>query len=126
MSACSTPSSNDADHGRDNGDLFMRYIGRLSGEGTVLCEGMTSGRVSFDFDGFSNGGRPAGIVSSGEIRLSRDDLAAAFAHRKVQLLTDEGRHLTLTFSDKALRANADSAHVDVSGELPADPSYWRH
>jgi hypothetical protein len=48
-----------------------------------------------------------------------------FGRRDVQLVTDDGRRLTLRFSERQLAAASDSAHVDVAGDLPA-ASEWRH
>lgn len=100
----------------------MRYLGRLSGTGMLRIQGEDVGATTYDFDGFMR--EPAGLTSSGEIRLEASGLKRAFGRRDVQLMTDDGRLLDLSFSEKELRAE-DVAHVDVAGELPTSPSLWR-
>jgi hypothetical protein len=103
----------------------MRYLGQLSGEGMVSCDGHESGRASFEFDGFGTPDHRNSIVSSGEIRLPAPALSAAFGRGRVNLLTDDGRHLILSFSEKVLHEGALGAHVDVTGDLPGTPELWR-
>jgi hypothetical protein len=91
---------------------------------TVYCSAMASTScTSFDFDGFVR--KPAGVTCCGEIHLSAAMLKDVFVCRNAQLLTDEGRLLDLTFSEKALLSASDVAHVDVTGELPASLRSWR-
>jgi hypothetical protein len=101
----------------------MRYLGRISGNGMIQCSGTDVARASYSFDGYAK--RPAGVSSCGEIRLPHPVLKAVFGRVDVQLLTDEGRLLDLRFSDKALRAATEVAHVDVTGDLPPTPQDWR-
>jgi hypothetical protein len=65
------------------------------------------------------------VTGSGELKLAPSDLEAVFGRLGVQLLTDDGRLLDLTFSEKELRMAADAAHVHVSGDLPRSPAEWR-
>lgn len=102
----------------------MRYIGGAAGEGVLRCDGQEIGRATYDFDSFFNA--PVGITSSGEIRLSPAALRGVFGRRVVQLLTDDGRLLNLTFSDKELRLESDAAHVDVTGDLAGAVANRRH
>lgn len=102
----------------------MRYIGGAVGGGIVRCDGQEIGRATYDFDSFFNAS--VGITSSGEIRLSPAVLRGVFGHRVVQLLTDDGRLLNLTFTDKELRLESDAAHVDVTGDIPPVTPSRRH
>ncbi len=101
----------------------MRYLGSFSGNGIVMCDGKAVARASYDFDGFLQ--PKAGVTSCGEIRLASSVLKEVFGRRDVQLRTDDGRLFGLRFSEKKLLAAADSAHVDVTGELPV-PQDWQH
>ena len=101
----------------------MRWLGKLTGNGVLSCDGETVGRVAYDFDGYAQPGR-MGISSSGEIRLPAATLRAIFGRGGVRLRTDDGRLLGLRFSDKGLRADADVAHVEVTGDLPATAKLW--
>jgi hypothetical protein len=101
----------------------MRYLGRVSGQGIVMCDGKSVARASFDFDGYLQPQQK--VTSCGEIRLAASVLKDVFGRLDVQLRTDDGRLLDLRFSEKKLLAAAESAHVDVSGELPVLQD-WRH
>lgn len=102
----------------------MRYLGGLSGYGALTCSGEHIARVSYDFDGFFR--EPVGVTCCGEIQLSAAALKGVFGRRDLQLLTDDGRLLDLTFSEKALVSASGVAHVDVTGELPATPQSWHN
>jgi hypothetical protein len=102
----------------------MRYLGHISGKGVLKWKGQDVGPAAFDFDGFFK--NPFGVMCSGEIRLLPPALRAVFGHRGVQLLTDEGRLLDIRFSGKELPSESDSAHVDVTGDLPKTPRTWQH
>lgn len=101
----------------------MRYLGRMAGNAQLTHDGKPVGRASYDFDGFA--GPKGHIVSSGEIRSSPAELKAVFGQRGVGLLTDDGRLLNLSFSEKVRRSSNDVAHVDVTGDLPETPAQWR-
>lgn len=101
----------------------MRYLGELHGVGTLICKGKTVARANYDFDGYLT--KPALVTSNGEIRLSPEALRGVFGRTDLQLRTDDGRVLNLRFSEKQLRPDSDSAHVDVAGALPL-ASEWRH
>jgi hypothetical protein len=101
----------------------MRYLGRIAGNGLLTRDGETVARASYDFDGFIGSGRS--VTSSGEIKVSPSDLMTVFGQLGVQLLTDDGRHLGLRFSDSEPRRASDVAHVDVTGDLPSSPAKWR-
>ncbi|MGO9135331.1 MAG: hypothetical protein ACLP8A_14970 [Methylovirgula sp.] len=101
----------------------MRYLGRVSGHGLVMCDGKSVARAAYDFDGYL---RPkTGVMSCGEIRLDASALKDVFGRLDVQLQTDDGRLFDIRFSEKKLESSADSAHVDVTGELPGQQD-WRH
>lgn len=100
----------------------MRYLGGLSGTGSLQCNGETLAEADYDIDGFLT--RPGHVTGSGEIRTSPEVLREVFGRADLELLTEDGRVLSLRFSDKQLEDPSDAAHVDVSGELP-QPSEWR-
>ena len=56
--------------------------------------------------------------------MSRDALKDAFGRKNLRLRTDDGRLLDLRFSEKQLLTAAETAHVDVAGDLPAQ-NEWR-
>ena len=95
----------------------MQYLGRIWGAGVLTWDGEENVRASYDFEGFFK--KPAGMTSCGEIRTTPAALKRMFGRKDVQLLTDDGRLLRLEFSDKKLTPTGDSAHVDVTGQLPA-------
>jgi hypothetical protein len=100
----------------------MNYLGGISGSGVIKCDGEEIARATYDFDGYFH--KTAGVTSSGEIRLSAPPLRSVFGRQRVQLFTDDGRLFDLRFSEKTLPSASDSAHVDVTGDLP-DPRNWR-
>ncbi|GAB5468324.1 MAG: hypothetical protein Kilf2KO_13540 [Rhodospirillales bacterium] len=102
-------------------DSIMRYLGGLRGSGTVTCGDRSVAGVDYDFDGFLTG--PGEVTANGEIRMPADAMREAFAQRDVLLQTDDGRKLKLRFSEKKLDPDCDAAHVDVTGDLPAQ-SDW--
>jgi hypothetical protein len=57
--------------------------------------------------------------------MSPKALQDVFGRKNLRLLTDDGRCLSLRFSEKRLRSASEAAHVDVTGELPP-VSEWRH
>ncbi len=104
-------------------NAIVGYLGRIAGAGAVRIGGATVARANYDFDGFAT--PHGGVTASGELILAPSDLAAVFGQTGVQLLTDAGRLLELTFSEKKLPSAAEAAHVDVSGDLPRSPEEWR-
>jgi hypothetical protein len=101
----------------------MRYLGGISGNGILKCNGEEVARAFYDFEGFLM--KTVGVTSNGEIRLSATALKSVFGRKDVQLLTDDGHLLDLRFSEKVLSSDSDVAHVDVTGDLPTDPQNWR-
>ena len=101
----------------------MRYLGRIAGTGTILRDGETIARASYELEGFL--GPRGAVMSSGEIVLSPAVLRSIFGTRDVQLRTDDGRLLDLRFSEKELRCAAGVAQVQVSGDLPETSAQWR-
>ena len=104
-------------------NAIVGYLGRIAGAGSVRIGGETVARATYDLDGFA--APRGGVMGSGELTLAPSDLEAVFGRLGVQLLTDDGRLLDLTFSEKELRPATDAAHVDVSGDLPRSPAEWR-
>jgi hypothetical protein len=101
----------------------MHYLGQLHGAGVLTCKGETVARAEYDFDGFLS--KPGHVTGSGDIRMPPDKLKEVFGRADVQLLTDDGRLLSLRFSERRLGSMSDAAHVEVNGQLPA-ASEWRH
>lgn len=101
----------------------MHYLGGLRGAGILTYGDQTVARVDYEFDGFLT--KPGQVTGCGEVRMPPEVLRQVFGRKDVQLLTDEGRHLSLRFSEKRLHPTSDAAHVDVAGELPP-VSEWRH
>jgi hypothetical protein len=102
----------------------LRHLGNLSGLGAVQQHGKEIARASYDFDGYYR--ERVGVTCNGEIQASPDVLQQLFGQPDLQLLTEQGRLLDFNFSDKALPAESDVAHVDVTGNLPVTPDDWRH
>jgi hypothetical protein len=105
----------------------MRYIGGISGTGTLKCDGEEVARVSYEFDGFYT--EATGITRCGELRVAADALESVFGRKDVQLFTDDGRIFDLSFSDKRLRPATDIAHVDPTDDKAASAASlrkWRH
>jgi hypothetical protein len=100
----------------------MRYLGGISGAGTLRCGNETLARADYDLDGYTM--RPGEVTGSGEIRMAPEFLRKAFRRKNLQLVTEDGRRLDLRFSEKELASGSSAAHVDVAGELPA-ASEWR-
>jgi hypothetical protein len=101
----------------------MHYLGGLRGAGILTCGDQTVAGVDYEFDGFLT--EPGQVTGCGEIRMPPEVLRQVFGRKNIQLLTDDGRHLSLRFSEKRLDPTSDAAHVDVAGELPL-VSEWRH
>ncbi|MEX0954051.1 MAG: hypothetical protein WDZ83_02430 [Rhizobiaceae bacterium] len=101
----------------------MQYLGGIHGTGTLKCKDETLMRADYDFDGFVR--KPGEVIGSGEIRMAPDTLRQVFGRKDLQLLTDDGRLLNIHFSEMQLPTASNSAHVDVTGDLPPQ-SGWRH
>ena len=101
----------------------MQHLGGIHGTGVLKCGSKTLARSDYDFDGFLR--KPGEVIGSGEIRMPPDILRQVFGRGDLHLLTDDGRLLSLRFSEKHLPAGSDAAHVDVAGNLPP-AAEWRH
>ena len=101
----------------------MLYLGGLRGAGMLMVGTEALARADYDFDGFLT--KPGQMTCSGEIRLAPAMLKDVFGRRDLQLLTEDGRRLSLRFSERQLRTASDTAHVDVTGDLPPR-SEWHH
>jgi hypothetical protein len=107
-----------------NKSRALRYLGRLSGRGVISQNGEALAQAGFDFDGYFH---PAtGVTACGEIEAPPEILADLFGRKDLQILTEEGLLLDLSFSDAKLAPASDVAHVDVTGKLPAASADWRH
>ncbi|ACK50027.1 hypothetical protein Msil_1058 [Methylocella silvestris BL2] len=101
----------------------MLYLGGLRGAGILTYGGETAGPADYDFDGFLT--KNGEVAGSGEIRMSPKALRGAFGRKDLRLRTEDGRVLSLQFSDKQLRSSSNAAHVDVAGELPPASNWPR-
>ena len=95
----------------------MRYLGGLRGAGLLTRGDEQIARANYDLDAYQT--RPGEITGSGEIRTNRKALKDIFGLSGLSLVTDDGRTLRLRFTEKQLRPEAISAHVEVVGELKA-------
>lgn len=100
----------------------IQFLGRLTGAGTLACDGEAMGHATFEIDGFRT--RTGEVVGSGEIRMSPAELDRAFGRTNLTLTTDEGRVLAVRFSGKRHNASENAAHADITGDLPA-AKHWR-
>ncbi|MGA3340269.1 MAG: hypothetical protein ABSD11_06535 [Methylocella sp.] len=82
----------------------------------LKCNSEEFARAAYDFDHFFK--KAVGVTSCGEIRASALALKEVFGRKSVQLLTDDGHLLDLSFSEKVLLPSSENAHVNVTGELP--------
>lgn len=94
----------------------MRYLRGISGSGMLMSSGRQIARATYDFDCYFNNQR--GTSCSGQIQSETPILKDVLGRRDIQLLTDDGRRLDITFSAKELSATSRVAHVDVTGDLP--------
>lgn len=101
----------------------MQYLGGIHGAGALQAGDKTLARADFDFDGYLM--KPGQVTSCGEIRMAPEALREVFGRKDLRLLTDDGRLLSIQFSEKRLRAASNAAHVNVAGDLPI-ASEWRH
>jgi hypothetical protein len=101
----------------------MQYLGGLRGAGVLKRGGDAFARADYDFDGYLT--KPGQVSGCGEIRMPPEALREVFGRNDLQLLTDDGRLLSLQFSEKRLPSTSDAAHVNVFGQLPL-VSEWRH
>lgn len=101
----------------------MKFLGRLRGNGTLVCGDETIGPAEYDLDGYTT--RPGEVVASGELRMSATDLQRSHGRRDLRLLSSDGRVFHLRFSGKQSESDGDAAHIDVTDGLP-DAKDWRH
>jgi hypothetical protein len=101
----------------------MKYLGALSGGGTLVSPDETLGAASYEIDGYLL--KPGEVVASGELRMAPGDLARAFGQRHLLLRTTDGRQLTVRFTARKLPASSAAAHADFGGDLPAASAWSR-
>lgn len=95
----------------------MRYLGEISGNGTLKCKGVDIAPAFYEFESYMQ--KAGGLTGSGEITLAPEALKSCFRRSGVQLLADDGRMFNLTFPEKHLR-DRNTAQVVVTGDLPAE------
>ncbi len=101
----------------------MRYLGELHGAGNLILGEQKIGPADYEIDGYI--AKFGEVTGCGEIRMPAEALRKVFGRTDVRLQTEDGRLLVIRFSEKRLYEASDSAHVDVSGDLPL-ASEWRH
>jgi hypothetical protein len=100
----------------------MRFLGKLRGEGTLVCDAATIGAATYEFDGYLI--RPGEVAASGELRMPAADLNRAIGGREWLLHTAGGPVFRLRFTGKPSDAGRDAVHVDVTEGLPP-VKQWR-
>jgi hypothetical protein len=100
----------------------MRHLGRLSGSGTLSCEGVVLGDADFEIDAYCT--RPDEVVGSGEIRMAPAALDQAIGRNGLRLTTADGQVLELRFSSRRHDAASGAAHADITAGLPP-PDKWQ-
>jgi hypothetical protein len=100
----------------------MRFLGKLTGSGTVASADGTIGPADYELDGYVM--KPGAIVASGEVRMPSAALARAHVGQGVRLVTADGRALPLRFTGRPPDRGGDAARVDISEGLP-DEKEWR-
>ncbi len=101
----------------------MEYLGGITGDGTLVQHGKDIARATFDFEGYQT--KHGGVTCCGEIGSSHDVLAAIFGLTDIQLRTDAGSLLEISFTGKTLKPSQEFAHVDVRGDIPGHKREWR-
>ena len=101
----------------------MRYLGELHGAGKLKVGDQTIGQADYEIEGYM--ARFGEVTGSGEIRMAAKSLKEVFGRTDLLLQTQDGRLLGIRFSEKRLKPSSDTAHVDVTGDLPRQ-SEWRH
>lgn len=99
----------------------MKYLGCISGHGVLQHAGVRIADATYELEGYVQ--RAGNVTGSGEIGLSPAMLQSVMDQPSLQLLTGNGRLLTIKVSDKTV-PDGDHIHVDVSGDLPVE-SDWR-
>jgi hypothetical protein len=95
----------------------MQYLGEISGNGILKCDGVDITTVFYEFESYLL--KSGGSTGSGEITLAAEALKSCFRKPRVQLLADDGRMFNLTFPEKRLREQ-NTAQVVVTGDLPTE------
>lgn len=107
-----------------NRSRTLRYLGGISGQGVVTQNGKTVAKAGFDLDGYVHAA--GAVTGSGEIQAPPEVLQGLFGRADLQLLTDRGLVLDLSFTNATLAPTSNVAHVDVTGKLPTESAGWRH
>lgn len=93
----------------------MRYLGSVSGSGTLKCDGCENARVNYTFEGYSL--KRGMAIGSGEVELAPAALRSMFRRRNVELHADDGHIFELKFSGTDL-LEPTVATVEITGGLP--------
>ena len=94
----------------------MRYLGGLRGTGILKCGSDTaSASAAYDIDGFLRGNNQ--VAACGEIHPSPGALRNVFGRRDLQLLTDDGRVLRLSFCGPRPRGRHDALRAKLRRSL---------
>ena len=79
--------------------------------------------AEYELDGYQT--RPGHVTGSGEIRATPQILKSVFGNRGLALRTDDGRVLSIRFSEKRLGPQDAIAAVEFVGDLPSAPHWGR-
>lgn len=101
----------------------MKFLGKLSGTGTLATADETIGPANYELDGYVM--RPGAVVASGELHMEAAILRDAFARRGLRLVTADGRTLPLRFTGKPSDRHGRIAHIDISEGLPDEKEWLR-
>ena len=93
----------------------MKYLGRIRGMGVLKCKDKILSHAEYEFERFLT--KPDRVSGDGEIRMPSDTLREIFGRTDLHILTDDGKHFNLRFSEKKLPTASDSALVNVTGYL---------
>jgi len=77
----------------------MLYLGGLRAAGVLTYGHEAAAPADYDFDGFLT--KNGLVTGSGEIRMSPKKLRDTFGRKDLQLRTQDGRLLSLQFSDNS-------------------------
>ncbi|MBU1176363.1 MAG: hypothetical protein KKH72_13235 [Alphaproteobacteria bacterium] len=98
-------------------NIAMKYLGRISGNGELLKNGVVFAGAAYELEGFV---RQKGRLSgTGEISLTSSLAKGAMAQKDLQLRVADGQVFDLAVAD-GKRPAPNLFCVDITGDLPAE------